>query len=93
MLDDVRRNPITERELASAKAAIVGGYAIGTQTFAAQSGELAVLGVYGMPLDEPYRYLERVKAITAEEVRVAAEKYLTPEYSALGIVRGGAGEA
>ncbi len=81
--------PVMEAELAAAKAALVGEHVIGTQTFGAQAGELAAVGIYGLPTDEPQRYLARINAITAEEVRDAAQRYLQADRYWLGVVRGG----
>ena len=86
------REPVTAQELASAKASMIGEHAIGTQTFGAQAGKLAVCGVYGLGPDEPERYLRRIAAITAEDIQAAAVKYLTPDRYWLGAARGGAAE-
>jgi len=84
------REFVGPEELAAAKAAILGEHIIGTQTFGAQAGELATSGIYGLPPDEPQRYLARIEATTAEEVRAAAARYLQPDRYWLGVVRGGA---
>jgi zinc protease len=83
------RELVSEYEMRTAKAALVGEHVIGTQTFGAQAGELASVGIYGLPPDEPSRYLARIEQVTAEEVREAAGKYLVPDRYWLGIVRGG----
>jgi predicted Zn-dependent peptidase len=51
------------------------------------------VGIYGLPKDEPKRYLARIEQVTAEEVREAARKYLRTERYWLGIVRGGSAES
>ena len=84
------QEPVSAEELASAKAAIVGEHVIGTQTYGAQAGELAAVGIYGLPLDEPQRYLARIEATEADTVRAAAERYLQPDRYWRGVVRGGA---
>ena len=48
---------------------MIGEHAIGTQTFGAQAGELAVCGIYGLGPDEPERYLRRMEAITRRTFR------------------------
>ena len=84
------REPVTAQELASGKASMIGEHAIGTQTFGAQAGELAVCGVYGLGPDEPARYLQRISSLTAEDMQAIAAKYLTPDRYWLGAARGGA---
>src|SRR5205085_2116114 len=91
LLDAIRllqRDPVTDEELQMAKASILGEHVIGMQTFAAQAGELAVLGVYGMPLDEPQRYLQQIQAVTHEQIIDVAQRYLDTENYCIGIVRG-----
>ena len=80
---------VTPQELTTAKSAIVGGHVIGTQTFAAQAGELAGTAIYGLPLEEPQHYLERIQAVTQEDILAVAQQYLQPERHWQGIVRGG----
>ena len=81
--------PVSELELRTAKATLIGEEAIGSQTFSSQAAELAFNGVFNLPLDETRRYLEAVSTITVEQVRQVAQKYLTPEKAWLGVVRGG----
>lgn len=87
--EKLRNDLVGAEELASAKASLHGEYLIGRQTFASQSGELAMMAVYGLPLDEPEEYLRRVEATTAEEVRNVARKYLLTESYWLGVAAGG----
>ncbi len=82
--------PVTSRELESAKVSILGQYVIGTQTFGAQSAELASIGIYGLPMEEPQNYLDRVMAVTEDDLMDVAQRYLDPRNSWLGVVRGGA---
>ena len=81
--------PVGHKELAAAKESLRGEMVIGTQTFGAQAALQAHYLVSGLPQDEMDRYIERVMAITIEDVRNAAEKYLTPDKAWLGVVRGG----
>ena len=82
------REPVTNRELEAARAAIIGQYTIGSQTFSSQSMELAGTGIYGLPLEEPQLYLQRIQDTTAEDIQYAAARYLDPARSCLGVVRG-----
>ena len=80
--------PVSEAELQQAVAILTGEHAIGTQTFAAQAGELAGCALYGLPLDASEQYLKRVAELTAEEIRLVAAKYLNAETLWVGTVRG-----
>ncbi len=79
---------VSDEELNSAKAAVVGEHALGMQSFGAQSGELAGAEIYGLPLDEAERYLKRMASLTAEELRDAASRYLNANTCWLGVVEG-----
>jgi zinc protease len=82
------RMPVGGEELRDAKEAIRGEYAINTQTFSAQAGELAVNQLYGLPLDEPDLYLTHIDRLDAENLLEAARRYLTTDHYWQGIVRG-----
>ena len=91
-LRELQHELVTPDELQMAKASIVGEHVINMQTFAAQAGELAVLGVYGLPLDESERYLQQIEAVTREQILTVAQAYLDTERYWLGVVRGGTTE-
>ncbi len=85
--------PISEEELQQAVAILTGEHAIGTQTFAAQAGELAGCALYHLPLDASERYLARIAQLTPPEIQKAAADYLQPELLWMGTVRGGQTES
>lgn len=92
MLDAIRQlqnEPVSQEELQMAKASILGEHVINMQTFAAQAGEMGVLAIYDLPLDESERYLHRIQQVTAEEVQSVANRYLDTERYWLGVLRGG----
>lgn len=86
----LRETLITPAEIESGKAAIRGERATGLQTFSAQAGEIAVSRLYGLPADAGERYVERVEALTAEELREAAARFLVEDHVWIGAVRGAA---
>lgn len=92
-LRTLQAEPVTDEELRMAKASILGEHVINMQTFAAQAGELAVIGAYDLPLDESERYLRQTQAVTAEQIMDAARRYFDTERYWLGVVRGGHAEA
>ncbi len=79
---------VTEQELKTAKATLIGEEAIGSQTFGSQAAELAYNGIFGLPLDETRRYLEEISKVTYAQIQEVATRYLTPENSWVGLVRG-----
>lgn len=83
------REPVGAQELADAKEAVRGEHVIATQTFSAQAAEMAVMHLYGQPLDAPKRYLARIEAVTPDELREVSARYLRPDRMWLGVVRGG----
>ncbi len=87
-----RAEPVTAKELLTAKAAIEGRYVIGMQSFDAQASELAELCVSGFGPEEPQRYLARIEQITAEQVQDVAKRYFAEEGCWLGVLRGGVAE-
>ena len=79
---------VTEQELKTAKATLIGEEAIGSQTYGSQAAELAYNGIFGLPLDETRRYLDEISRVTAAQVQEVAIRYLTTENSWMGVVRG-----
>jgi zinc protease len=83
-----RSEVVSEEELTRAKT-----YALGTHAIAQQSGgnllsELVDAHLYGSGLGELDTFAERVRAVTAEEMRVLATLYFDPGRRVEGIVRG-----
>ena len=88
----LQAEPVTDEELRMAKAGILGEHVINMQTFAAQAGELAVIGAYNLPLDESERYLKQTQAVTAEQIMDVAQRYFDTHNYWVGVVRGGHAE-
>ena len=87
-VERLRTETVPNEEIEAAKATLIGEYAIGMQSFAAQSGELAAGAIYGWNLDEPRRYLERVRNVTAADIQRVALAFLDPARAVAGVVRG-----
>jgi zinc protease len=73
---DLKAKPVSAEELQGAKENILGSYEIGLQSYDAQASEATFNVLYGLGLDYRDRYLAGIQAVTAEDVRKAAEKYL-----------------
>ncbi len=78
-IDRIRSAPPTEGELAGAKAVLLGELAFALET----NGRLAVAILewdrFGLGFDYPAKFRRAVEAVTADDVRRAAEKHLHPD--------------
>jgi predicted Zn-dependent peptidase len=82
----IREEPVSEAELADAKNGLVLSLPGEFATAGAIAGRLADLVVHDRPDDDWNRYAAEVKAITAEDVRRVAERYLDPTRLTLVLV-------
>ena len=78
--------PVTEEELADAKATLIRGDAQRFETMAQVAGEVAELDCYGLPLDELSRYLSSVERVTVEDLQEAARTHIRPQNMLLLVV-------
>jgi len=76
-IDRVRGEPVTERELARAKAYLLGNLAMDRRTNARHTWYMAFFEVIGAGWDFPERYARAVEAVTADDVARVARRYLT----------------
>jgi zinc protease len=89
ILDEVeklRNEPLTEEQLAEAKRVLRISYAFGNEAFSDQAGALGfyeAIDSYERAVD----YIERVEAVTAEQLQAVAQKYFDPDAYTLAIVR------
>ncbi len=75
----IREEKIPEEEIERAKNYLIGTYEVGIQTNSAQASAMAFNERYGLGYAEYLEYPQRIKEVTAKEVRKAAEKYLCPD--------------
>jgi zinc protease len=68
--------PADADELAARKGSLSGNFAFSLETTRGLLGEVANLAVYGLPLDELAHYLDKVQAVTADQVRTFAQAHL-----------------
>jgi zinc protease len=82
----------TAEELAEAKGYLTGVFPVRLESNAGVATQLSAAELYGLGLDYLDRYAEIIDAVTLEETRAAARKYLAPGGHALAIAgsyRGG----
>jgi zinc protease len=84
----LRDEPVSSEELARAKEYVVGAHAISQESGGAQLGEMLDAWMFGEGLHELLEHDERMRAVTADQMRDVARKYFDPERRVEGIVRG-----
>jgi zinc protease len=76
-IDRIRGEPVTERELARAKAYLLGNLAMDRRTNPRHAWYLAFFEVVGAGWDFPERFARAVEAVTVADVARVAGRYLT----------------
>jgi zinc protease len=84
-VEKIRREPVTAEELADAKSYLIGSLPLGLESSDAIVGTILDLVYYNLGLDYVERIPERIQALTAEQLRAAAERYLLPEHLAIAV--------
>jgi Predicted Zn-dependent peptidases len=69
---------ITKKELAAAKANLIGGFAHRLDSNAKRVGLLSMIGFYDLPLDYLATWKSHVGAVTLQAVKAVAARYLKP---------------
>src|SRR3954467_11133002 len=85
-LSGLRERPITAEEHAKANATLLMRVAEGLATTGGMASTFGELGLYGLPLDEPMRFVGALQRTTAEDLRGFAERYVDPEAVCIVIV-------
>lgn len=85
-MDRMANEPVTAEELADVKNYLSGIFVLGLETQSALANQLMTVKLMELPPDYLEQYTARVQAVTAEQVRGAARKYISPEDASLVIV-------
>ena len=75
-IERMRGEPVTEGELARAKAYLLGNLAMDRRTSTRHAWYMAFFEVIGAGWDFPERYARAVEAVTADDVARVARRYL-----------------
>ncbi len=78
--------PVTPAELDYNKQSLIRRYPGGFETVGQISGQLANLVVYGLPDTYFNEYIQKIQAVTIDDVNRVANKYLTPDKMAILVV-------
>ena len=77
-LAELREKPVPDNELADAKRAIVGSFALALESPQQMLGYYIDNWMYGLPADYWDTYPARIMAVTAAQAQAAAQKYWAP---------------
>jgi len=83
----LREEGITEEELRRAKAKLIGQRKIARQDLGALAMATALDELHGLGYDNSDREDARYEAVTLDDVKAAAVKYLSPEIHVISVVR------
>ena len=83
---------VTGKELEEAKAYITGSFATRFDSSSRIAGYLLAVERLGFPPDYAGRYLDKIRAVTREQIQAAAKKHIRLDESVLAVV-GDMGEA
>jgi zinc protease len=82
------QEPFDADELERARRYLIGSWQIRQQTHSRQLADLAGALLLGEGLTELREYVSRIRAVSAEDVRAAAERWLRPEHVVEAVIRG-----
>jgi len=85
-MDRLCNEPVTAETLKSAKSIMSGAFARRLENAGTVAQFAYNISKYNLPADYYETYLERLNAITAEDVLVAAKKYLKPNNCYISVV-------
>ncbi len=75
----LQREPVSERELADAKAYLTGSFPLTIETPDAIAMQVLNVVFYGLPISDLQTFRERVNAVTVEDIQRVARLYLKPD--------------
>lgn len=78
-IENIRKAPVSEKELAQAKDSVLNSFVFNFQTPAQTLSRLARYEYYGYPADFLFRYQKKVEATTVADVQRVAQKHLQPD--------------
>jgi len=85
-LAGLRERPITTEEHAKANATLLMRVAEGLASTGGMASTFGELGLYGLPLDEPMRFVAALQRTTADDLRALGERYVDPAAACVVIV-------
>jgi outer membrane lipoprotein-sorting protein len=75
----LQRDPVSERELADAKAYLTGSFPLTIETPDAIAMQVLNVVFYGLPIEDLQTFRDRVNAVSVDDVQRVARAYLKPD--------------
>lgn len=88
ILERVRTNGITVEDAEAAKRTYIGGYRIANQSLGTVTLQTLTDVMWGRGLDFRAKYMEQVKACTADDISAAAREFLDLEHAGITVLGG-----
>ncbi|GAB4345685.1 MAG: pitrilysin family protein [Gammaproteobacteria bacterium] len=85
-IERVRKEPVSEQELERVKTGVVAGKVYEQDSLFYQAMQIGITETVGLGHEVLDEYVERVRAVTAEQVRQVAEKYLRDDWLTVAIL-------
>ncbi len=82
----MQNSPVSEKELADAKAYLTGSFPLRMDTYAKIAGILASIEIYNLGLDYPSKYQTLINSISKDDILRVAKKYLHPDKIVIVVV-------
>jgi len=79
VLSAMAAGKITEKQMNASKDNLIGGFAQRMDSNRERVGLISMIGLYKLPLDYLSHWTLRVQAVTLDQVKAQAAKYLKPE--------------
>jgi zinc protease len=89
-LERIRNERVSEKEINDAKSYLTGVFPIRLETQEGMIDQLVQIRMLGLPDDYLQNYRDRVQAVTIDEVKTVAAKYVKPDEAAIVVVGDGA---
>ena len=89
LLEQVERlkdEPVSDRELERVQARVIASEVYQRDSVRSQAFQLGMLQTIGVGWQEGERFVERVRAVTAEDVQRVVREYLVPQRRTVGIL-------
>src|SRR2546428_6676652 len=77
-INQIRDQPVTDEELADARRSMIASFALSLESPQTLLNYYVTMWRYKLPADYFDRYADRVSAVTKDQVRAMAQKYLDP---------------